>query len=177
MIVVVCGLSKCGKTSLVNATKSVGLDWTRVRGSQLLDVAGKPTTGLTARQTLDNQQSLRDQLARLDSHRRRLVLDGHLLIETVDGPQLVPDSAFSALDLAGVIAVAIDPNILSKRRIETALTSDPEELADLMSIEKFQARRIARQFGVPFFNVEHDDANAFTEAVAASFTSADAMRR
>jgi hypothetical protein len=161
MIVVVCGLSKCGKTSLVDAAKPIGLDWTPVRGSQLLHVAGKPTTGLTAWQTLDNQQSLRDQLARLYS----------------DGPQLVPDSAFFGLKLAGVIAVVIDPDLLSKRRAETPLNSDPVELADLMSIEKFQARRIARQFDVPFFDVEHDDANAFAEAVAASFTSADAMRR
>ena len=177
MIVVVCGLSKCGMTSLVDAAKPIGLDWTPVRGSQLLHVAGKPTTGLTAWQTLDNQQSLRDQLARLDSDNRHLVLDGHLLIETVDGPQLVPDSAFFGLKLAGVIAVVIDPDLLSKRRAETPLNSDPVELADLMSIEKFQARRIARQFDVPFFDVEHDDANAFAEAVAASFTSADAMRR
>ena len=167
-------MGRRASSTLRNQQVSIGR---ALEGVKLLNSAGKPTTGLTAWQTLDNQRSLRDQLARLDGDRRRLVLDGHLLIETVDGPQLVPDSAFSALELAGVIAIAIDPHILSKRRIENALTSDPEELADLMSIEKFQARRIARQFRVPFFNVEHDDTTAFTNAVAASFTSADAKRR
>lgn len=177
MIVMACGLSRCGKTALIEATKSTDRDWMFLKASELLREAGRPICDLTTLDALDNQQHLRDAIVRCVNLGSRLILDGHLLIETTEGPLLVPDVALSSIGLVGIIAVAADADILSKRRTGAHFTVDREELADLMSIEISHARRLARRFAVPFFTVRSDDARAFYQAASVCFMNSDAADR
>jgi adenylate kinase len=171
MIVVVCGLSKCGKTSLVDGAKLLGLEILAVKGSTLLLENGKEIRNLTAVQALENQLSLLAALERIDGAGQRIVLDGHLLIETIDGPHLVSDSAFAPLRLGGVISVAVDAHILSKRREDSGFTTQRDELIDLMEIEAAHARRISRKHGVPHFVIDNDDILEFMMAATSCFAS------
>ena len=92
MLIVVCGLSKCGKSSLIKAAIVEGLDVPAIKGSQLLRSSGRPIEALTASEALSNQPELTRLLTDHTREDTPTILDGHLLIETVDGPQLVPEA-------------------------------------------------------------------------------------
>ena len=105
---------------------------------------------------------------------RPFILDGHLLIETVDGPQLVPEASLVVGGLVGVIAVTAPPRTIAARRLDTAFTTDPEEIQELALIETAQARRMARVARIPFYQVGQRDVCAFTKAVSECLRKADA---
>jgi adenylate kinase len=174
MMILVCGLSKCGKTSLIQAAKSAGLSLPSVKASQLLRSSGRPITALTASQAMENQPELGKLLTAFIEDGMPVILDGHLLIETVDGPQLVPESSLLPIGLIGVIVVTTAPEIIAGRRVGTPFTTDLDEISDLTSIEVAQAKRLARLTASPFFQIEHDDTRAFTKSISLCLKTADA---
>jgi adenylate kinase len=174
MLIVVCGLSKSGKSSLIKAAVAEGLDVPIVKASQLLGSSGRPTQALTASDALGNQPELMQLLVEYVRGNKSTVLDGHLLIETLDGPQLVPEAYLTAVGLVGIVAVTAPPQTIASRRLETAFTTDPQEIGELGLIENIQARRMARIANIPFFEVGHLDVRAFTKAVSECLKKADA---
>jgi hypothetical protein len=109
MLIVVCGLSKSGKSSLIKAAVAEGLDVPIVKASQLLGLSGRPIQALSASDALGNQPELMQLLAECVQENRPTILDGHLLIETLDGPQLVPEAYLIAVGLVGIVAVTAPP--------------------------------------------------------------------
>lgn len=174
MLIVVCGLSKCGKTSLIKTAIEAGLDVPTVKASELLRSLGRPTIPLTASEALANQLELMRLIAEYSSDDRPFILDGHLLIETVDGPQLVPEASLMPGGLVGVIAVTAPPQTIAARRLDTVFTTDPDEIQELVLIETTQARRMARVASIPFYEVDHLDVRAFTKAASECLKGADA---
>ena len=174
MVILVCGLSKCGKSSLIASAISLGMELRAVKASQLLRSSGRPTQALTASEALDNQPELKRLLSEYGRDGQPIILDGHLLIETVDGPQLVPESLLATIGLIGVIAVKATPELVSERRRGTAFTTNQDEIRDLALIEITQAARYTRIAGMPFIQVDNDDPPAFIKAVARCLTTTGA---
>src|SRR4051812_13839481 len=106
MMVFVGGISRSGKTSTLSRLNLQSQNISLLRGSALLRTLGRPTTGLSLRQALDNQDKLASWFKRNTSAAVNVVFDGHLVIPTVDGPFLVPDSFMKAIPLCGLILVA-----------------------------------------------------------------------
>ena len=169
MILVVCGLSKCGKSSLIDAISLRGLVFTTIKGSGLLLERGMATTRLTPEQSVNNQSLILETLKKISDSNENIVFDGHLLIETIEGPQLVPDSVFNTLDIAGIASVYTDPVVLSQRRINTPFECDEVELADLERIETIHARRIARKHAVKHFHICSNDVDSFAGVANSCF--------
>jgi len=177
MLIVVCGLSKSGKSNLINAANEEGLDVPAVKASELLSLSGRPIQALTASEALGNQPELMHLLAEYVRASRHTILDGHLLIETVEGPQLVPEAKLIAVGLLGIVTVTAPPQTIASRRLETAFTTDPQDIHELGLIENIQARRMARIASIPFFEVSHLDVRVFTKAVHECLRKADAASR
>lgn len=177
MLIVVSGLSRCGKTSLIKTAIEEGLDVPTIKASQLLRSLGRPTHRLTALEALRNQVELGRLLGGDVRVTKPITLDGHLLIETVDGPQFVPETSLMPIGVAGIIAVTASPHTIASRRLNSTFTTDPQEIQELASIETAQARRLTRIARIPFFEIGHVDVSAFTRAVSECVSKADAASR
>lgn len=92
MLAIICGLSGSGKSYLIESANVASHGLTVVKASDLLRNGGYPTTNLQASDVSKNQRYIVDQLIGLSACHRRIVLDGHLLIETREGPQLIADA-------------------------------------------------------------------------------------
>ena len=156
MIVLACGLSQSGKTTLLKDAPLAELGFTHVRASTLLKQNGRPISQLRVNDVERNQLELATTLrGMLSVNRSYILLDGHLLIETNDGPQLVSDTSLKSLPLQGIIFAEEDADAVARRRqeSESPLTHSREEIADLMHIEALHARRLARRFGIEIVTI------------------------
>jgi adenylate kinase len=173
MIILACGLSGSGKTTLIaQATRASDLALNSIRASDILRHEGRPIVGLKASDVISNQEVIVDWLLRFQgANDGPILLDGHLLIETDDGPQLVPDRILAPLPLVGVIVVRNEPKVVAKRREDSFLTRSSLEIRDLMFIEMVHARQLARARAVPFSAIRGNDLAGFIAAVKRALTN------
>jgi adenylate kinase len=152
MIIFVCGLSKVGKSSLIEAARRRHFGWFRyLSAGDLLRALGRPTDQMGAADVLINQRVfVVEALKEIDAAPGDIFIDGHLLVETVDGPQLVPDAALDPLPLDGILVVETYPKEVSERRKVACNEISVDEAADRMALERIQARRLARRRGIHF---------------------------
>jgi len=153
-----CGLSKSGKTSTIEACDLASTGFIHVRASTLLKDDGRPIASLRASDVFLNQEALVRTLTDAPYRGRDILLDGHLLIETADGPQLVPDSCLEPLPLGVVILFQAQAEQVAQRRAGTASAILPEEARRLMALEAVQAERVALRRRVPFLCAGPGDA-------------------
>jgi adenylate kinase len=149
MLMFVCGLSKTGKSHLIEAAFAFGAKFRHSKASGLLRMAGRPLDRIDAYIMLENQkiffQSALDMLAHTDE---TVVLAGHLVIETTDGPQLVPDTYLDALPVSKLLLIEDHPKAIAARRFSTGFEADSYEIRDLMALERTAAVRFARRHSI-----------------------------
>jgi adenylate kinase len=166
MITFVCGLSKSGKSTLIGQADISKIPADHVRASELLRKLHRPTVDLRAANVLSNQDILVDWLDNsLRSNPRLIVLDGHLLLETLDGPQFVPDQALRRLPITHVICIRGEPEEVADRRHGLPLTQSVDEIRDLIAIEEIQARRFARLIRARLSTISSSDVASFHNAL------------
>jgi adenylate kinase len=162
MIVLVCGLSGSGKSTMIEALKAEDPSIVHIRASKLLSDAGNPTEYLSMIDASLNQHALvmllKKELAAEDQF---FLIDGHLLIETTTGPYLLPHDALTALKIDGIIYVAADVELLFHRRQGTSMEVSKEELVKLMALEATQARRLAQRQRIHYAHVKSGDIKNF----------------
>jgi adenylate kinase len=164
MIIFVCGLSEAGKSTLIANSSAATFGFECVRASNLLAAAGRPTRGLRKEDVLDNQQLVISALSNIVTARPGpLLVDGHLLVETLDGPQLVPEQYFEAIPIRLVVAVEADPSEIAARRRGSEIPLEIEEAKDRMLLEHVQARRLARFKGAKFRAIPSGNLEEFRE--------------
>ena len=166
MIVFACGLSKCGKTTTLLATKFPANEVRHVKASDLLRSRNRPTKNLRATDVIPNQSVLVESvLENLAKKPGLVILDGHLLIETIDGPQLVPERYLDPMPIVGVIVIESTPQDVVKHREKFSLALSVDEAANLMDLESIQAHRFARHRSVDFSVIKSGDTGAVREFV------------
>jgi adenylate kinase len=155
VIIFVCGLSHSGKTTTIEAADVASIGFRHLRASAVLNSRNRPTLPLRASEVIPNQlvlvESILKDLAEVPGN---VVLDGHLLIETVDGPQLVPEAHLDPLPISATILIQATPDEVVRRRLQTPLAISSEEASDFMKLEAIQARRFARRRAVKLFEVQ-----------------------
>jgi adenylate kinase len=162
MIVLICGLSGSGKSSMIAALKSEDPSVIHIRASKLLNDAGKPIEDISKEEASSNQDALAALLAKeLATNGPLVLIDGHLLIETTTGPYLLSDDALSNLKIDGVVFIAADPELVSYRRRGSDMEASKDAVSQLMQLEAMQAQRFAEARGIQYACVESGDIEAF----------------
>jgi adenylate kinase len=141
MIVIVCGLSGSGKSHLLDELDVEALGFIKIKASDILKSGNMPTTQLNINSVIINQRYLLSMIGKSDIQNANVLLDGHLLIETSEGPALVPDSFVLGLPVAAILNIVADPVEILRRRPRK--NSCPNEIRELIQIEAAHARRLA----------------------------------
>jgi adenylate kinase len=164
MIVFVCGLSKSGKSSLIESAIKSFPSFRHLRASRLLRRAGRPTELISSSEVMENQSVLVDCLTRESATGANgIILDGHFLIETVEGPVCLPLECLDALPLAAVFMIVADPAEIEQRRCGTSAQISAEEAARRIDTESFQAERLAIYRRIPFAKIRSGNVADLTE--------------
>ncbi|QUS38085.1 hypothetical protein RPMA_03860 [Tardiphaga alba] len=166
MIVFVAGLSRSGKTSRSRHAASAIQNVEYVSVSQMLVEAGRDLSVRTIRGALENQESAMGKLSTspLFGYLHRLI-DGHALIETGEGPMLVPDQFFDEIRPQSIISVQDSPELILSRRMETPSASRLQEIAALAVMERAACARTAARLGIPLVELMAPSVEQFTEAL------------
>lgn len=145
-MIFVCGLSRTGKSTLIERANVTSLGFRHVRVSQLLTSIGRPVAHLSPSDVLLNQVAFVSAAKMLVANESRsIVMDGHLVVESIAGPQIVPEAYLDVLPLAAVVLIQGTPEEISTRRGTSELCLTADEAAELMQIEQIQATRLARR--------------------------------
>jgi adenylate kinase len=166
MIALICGLSGSGKSSMIATLISEDPSIIHVRASKLLSDAGRPIERISLEDAFSNQNALARLLPKeLAADAPLILIDGHLLIETVTGPYLLSADALGNLAIDAVIFIAADPAPLSERRQGTNMETSQAALSRLMKLEAIQAKKFSEARGIPYARIESGDVEALKRAL------------
>lgn len=165
MKVFVAGLSKSGKSTRSQHAAAQRTDLEYVGVSKLLKATGGILPVETFADALFNQRKSADALLQRPLARKHLLIDGHALIETAEGPMPVPDRFFAVLRPALLIYVQDVPDELYTRRAPLEMLETPAELAALMAMERAVCERIAIRQGIPLTVLHAPTLHAFAAAL------------
>ncbi|WP_156420140.1 hypothetical protein [Aureimonas sp. N4] len=153
MRIFVAGLSKSGKSTNSRYAATIRGDIDHIGISKLLKARGGV---LPVRTTLDaalNQIVATTALKSLQLIKPYQILDGHALIETEQGPFIVPDEFFTEIKPSLLIHIEERPGNLHQRRSRLGKHETPAELSALALMEKAACRRIAVRQGIPLIEM------------------------
>jgi adenylate kinase len=169
MRIFVAGLSKSGKTTrcLSAAEQIPELEYVSV--SQLLREAGCVLPVATLAEGLANQQTAAKSLLAHTRSRPHQIIDGHLVIETEEGPLLVPDKFFEGIRPGLLIHVQDSPKAIFRRR--TAGASTVAEITALAGLEQLACERIAARFRIPLVAMKAPTPESFSQELQKQLTT------
>lgn len=165
MIVFVAGLSRSGKTSRSQyaATTLPNIEYLSV--SQLLRSAGRKLPVRTIAEAIENQRYALEALTATPLQRTHRLVDGHALIETVEGPMLVPDWFFDDLAPDIILLVYDRPEAIISRRLDISSEHRMLDVAALAKIEKAACERTASRLGIPLVELDAPSLEGFSDIV------------
>jgi len=166
MIAFVCGLSKSGKSSMIASLAKAMPNILHLKASEILSKAGRPLYGLSRLEALENQRVFAE-LARKEVERetRSILIDGHLLIETLDGPLLLPDDCLDDLKIDAILMITSSNNSIVARRQSTPMEASLEEVANAAELEARHAEALAKRRQTELIRVPSGDLAGFQTAV------------
>jgi adenylate kinase len=139
-----------------------------VIASDLIRKAGGDIKPTNARAVEQNQIAILKGFERI---RRRLagypiLFDGHMVIETADGPHTVRDQVIDALEITHFCVILDDPERIQSMRYQSQTTEkSAAELADLQTLELNLTRRQAERTQRPFAEIQSGDLDAFERSL------------
>jgi adenylate kinase len=172
MKVFVAGLSRCGKTSRSQYAAANLPDVEYVSVSQLLRTAGGVFPVETLADGQVNQRRAADALKSTSAARPHRLIDGHALIETGQGPMLVPDWFFDELAPDLLICVSERPEEILSRRSQTEGDRQPTEIAALAAMERAACERIGARLTIPVIALEAPSLEGVAEVLRQRLGSA-----
>jgi hypothetical protein len=164
----VCGLSRSGKTRMIERVIASRPAIAHLSARAILTANARPTASLDISGVIANQEILARAInCRVGDLSETWILDGHAMIETSAGPVLVPDSFFLSLSLATVTFVdrSIEDIAFNRGDGEANYLA---ELHDLTNIELSAARRVARRIGAKFSAINSNDVEGLLAAIDSS---------
>jgi adenylate kinase len=98
----------------------------------------------------------------------KLFLDGHAMIETTDGPYLVPEWFFDQIKIERIICIVDAPDVIATRRAQQNWTFDIAALSQLQDLERRYAQDQAARLHIPYIEVRGNDISSFANAISAT---------
>jgi adenylate kinase len=165
MKVFVAGLSRSGKTSRTQhaAANLRNIDYVSI--SELLRIAGGIFPVRTLIDGLFNQDRAAKALLAAAISLPHQLIDGHALIETAEGPLIVPDWFFDKLAPNLIVYVHDEPEEILSRRPPTTYCNHAAEIAALSVMERAACARIATRLAIPLVSLDAPSLEEFTERV------------
>jgi len=149
MRVFVVGLSKSGKSSRCEHAAATLKSVEHVTVSQMLRVAGGVFPVRTFNDAMFNQRLAAEELSALPNTVGHRLIDGHALIETEEGPLIVPDWFYDQLAPDLIINIFNRPEDVLARRPAMKGQAALAEIAALTTIERGACERAAARLGKP----------------------------
>lgn len=167
-MIFVGGISSSGKTHTI-AMFVADHDYFHVKASAVLSEIGRPIKSLTFSEAELNQQYLLRHLEMKGLISPHTILDGHVIIETVEGIYPVPEWFFSQAQISKIICVTEDPRVIQDRRksLGQILVSDSNKLQDLQELELRLAAEQAERLGIDCRQVSAGRVDDFAATVLA----------
>lgn len=166
MRIFVAGLSKSGKSTRSRHAATMRSDLDYVGVSKLL----KNTGGILPVRTIDdallNQHKATEELQALPRQKPYQLIDGHALIETAQGPFIVPDAFFDEVQPSLLVYVEDTPEDLYQRRSLLGMMEMPAELTALAAMERAVCERIAARQSIPLIAMLSPTPQAFAVTLA-----------
>jgi adenylate kinase len=163
MKVFVAGLSRSGKTSRSQYAAANLPDIAYVSVSQLLRAAGGVFPVQTFTDGMVNQRRAADALRAVPVTRTHQLIDGHALIETGEGPLLVPDWFFNELAPDLIVYIYDQPEEILSRRAPMTSRDQIAEIAALNMMERGACERTAARLGIPLIPIETPSLKGFAD--------------
>ena len=158
-MILVSGLSKSGKTQTLQRAAKFSLPIEHVKASTLLRAKNQPLSLLRYEEVINNQTVLLEALAEYPHELGTVrILDGHALIEAIEGPVLLPDWVFDRLSLCGIIVIIAPPEIIAHRRAGTDLEQRYATLERFQRLEETHCASQAERLSITFRTVVSGDA-------------------
>jgi adenylate kinase len=168
MIVFLSGLSGAGKTTMARAITMRHPQFKHVIASDIIRNAGADTKPTNARAVEQNQIAI---LKRFEGIRQQLagysiLFDGHMVIETADGPQIIRDQVIDALEITHFCVILDDPKRIQSTRYRSQKAKKSiAQLADLQTLELNLTRRQAERTDRPFAEIRRGDLDTFERSL------------
>ncbi len=163
-MIVVCGPSRSGKTFTISQAKQLEPRLHVLSASQILRSLGLPLSQLSPSQAMSNQDRLCEELQRRSLHNDPFaVRDGHLAIETTEGPLPLPDSVLDCLQPAGIAIISEVIDRIVERRAELGRPWQRDEAMNYDIAEKHEAQRQAARLEIPFRTIPSGDGQALLD--------------
>lgn len=161
MRIFVAGLSRSGKTtrSLYASEQIPEIEYASV--SQLLRTAGAILPVATLANGLTNQRIATEALMAHPRSKKHQIVDRHALIETPEGPLLVPDWFFDEIAPDLLIHVRDLPELILARRPPDATPSTIPEIAALTALEQAACERAAARLDIPLLALDAPTLDGF----------------
>lgn len=165
-MIVVTGISGVGKTYTIAAFVSGHSEYRHVSASTILLELGLQTQNLTSEEADRNQLALKTALEKLSPKSAdHLIIDGHAVIETDDGPVVATTDAFSALQISGIVTIIDMPNSTHVRRLRKSRADSEATVSGLQDLEIKSSADWAARLGVKFATTRSGDVAAFARAI------------
>ncbi len=165
MIIFLSGLSAVGKTTTAEAFVARHTEFRHVVASRLIK-GGGASIRPSSRADLDRNQKilLREfrELRHTSAERIHLILDGHMVIETREGEELIEDKVIDGLQVSHFIVITDDPYRIysTRRRGSSGRPISLDTIQRLQMLEIDATRRQAERCGSPSFEVQSGDVEA-----------------
>ena len=170
MIILVCGLSRSGKSSMIAALAAEDPSVQHVSASRLLREAGRPIRHISKSDAILNQEILAVAVSRQSYAGSSFVLiDGHILLETTSGPYLLDDAVLDSFAIEGIVFIHANQQDVTNRRSGTDIEITPHKARELMELEGARAEEHARQRQIPFEKVSSGDIQGLKQKLREMF--------
>lgn len=165
MRIFVCGLSKSGKTTLSRYASHIMENVEIIRLSQILREAHAELPVPTLKDGIENQAIVAAALAKYRAKKQHQLIDGHALIETMEGPLLIPDWFYDRTLPDAIVYLNENPKVLAERRNMAGSPSDLKALRSLNAIELAACERVAVRLEMGLCHLVSPTRDQFVEAI------------
>lgn len=165
-MIFVIGTSGSGKTHTIDLLVKCRPDLMHVRASRVLTSLGRPLRLRTGLEADQNQVALVGHLEELGlTGRSNVILDGHGVIETDEGPSRIDDQIVDQLGVLAIIVIYDDSNAIAARKQSKGERQTREDATASQIREDAFARDIAARLAIPVHHVRSGDVTALSQVV------------
>jgi adenylate kinase len=165
-MILVTGISGVGKTYTIAALTARAPTFRYIRASRLLMEMGFPTTNLSAAQTVVNQQAIASKLKEMATDDFAIIIDGHAVIETDDGPVEASVSQYDDIPISMIVNIRDASPLVRGRRLGKGRCNSDSDVEALQNAEEAASRHWANRIGARFAVIRSGDVEALAGLLA-----------
>lgn len=159
------GISSVGKTTFLKGLSEL-IDFQNLSAGSLIAEArkkrGEERDGLRSSNIDENQRLLVSGfMLKVDPSAEIVILDGHMIIHTYGGIEVIDPSIFAGIGIGGLIHLSASPEQIERNRLNDATRQRPSlserELSDHQDLSLSTTKSACEYLGIPFLAVTTKD--------------------